>query len=323
MLKHFTLSIAALSTAAVAQSTATYTQFGQGCNGSRESTCITQNDNMPMLVGNPLPNEYAHAVLNSTGNTITVIGFSLYTSANPTATTIPATVQTGIYRDSSGAGATSHTTPDLVAVGNGTITVDANPGWYRTTIYPAIIVAPGEAFWIAADTNDALPPDNSAGAPGPALSHWRRPPFGGGSWSPTGLVNNPVFRIHCMGDTEVPLLSSASTPQLGMPFQVDLQTAPTAVGAFFVLAFDNTMWLGMPTPVDLTFFNMPGCFAYSSNDNAFLSGVNNGQSSYTLNIPMSTNFTGFQFWNQWAVIDPTAGNPAGLIVSNAGEGTIG
>ena len=320
MLKHITLSLAAFSTVAVAQTAATYTQFGQGCNGSRESTCITQNDNMPMLVGTTLPNEYAHAVVNTTGAAVTVLGFSIYTNST---TGAPATVQTAAYRDSSGAGATVHTTPDVLSIADGTVTADVNPGWYRTTLYPAVIVAPGEAFWISADTNDILPPDNSAGTGGPAASHWRRPPFGGTAWAPTGIVNNPTFRIHCMGDTEVPLLSSAATPQLGSAFQVDLSTGASAVGAFFVLGFDNTMWLGMPTPVDLTFFNMPGCFAYSSNDNAFLSAVSAGQGSYTLNIPSSMNFSGFQFWNQWAVIDPSAGNPAGLIVSNAGEGTIG
>ena len=35
------------------------------------------------------------------------------------------------------------------------------------------------------------------GNPAPATIYWRRPALGGGSWSATGIVSNPAYRIIC------------------------------------------------------------------------------------------------------------------------------
>jgi len=310
---------------ASAQTTvATYSQYGQGCNGGRESVCIAQNDQNPSLVGTSLPNEYCHAVVNNTGQTMTVLGFSMYTATVAGTPGVIETVQTGVYRDASGAGATTHTTPDLLAEGLGTIDVDGAAAWYRTTVYPAVIVAPGETFWVGADTNAVLPPDNSTGAPGPAPSYWRRPPFGGTAWAVTGIVNNPAIRVHCMGSTDIPLLTATGTPQLGTTFNIDLSNVPASTpGAFFILAFDDTQWLGMPTPVNLAIVGMPQCYAYTSNDDATFTQAAGGMATFALAIPNSVALDGLQFYNQWAVVDPSVGNLQGLSVSNAGAGVLG
>lgn len=72
MRPHTTLFPLALALASVApcQTPATFTYFGEGCNGGTVGNCLSLNDTNPTMTVASLPNEYAYPVVNTTGQAI-------------------------------------------------------------------------------------------------------------------------------------------------------------------------------------------------------------------------------------------------------------
>jgi hypothetical protein len=49
---------------------------------------------------------------------------------------------------------------------------------------------------------------------------------------------------------------------------------------------------------------------------------NNGTAYWSLSLPNLPGLSGMHFYNQALSLDPLAGNPAGAVLSNAGDGTV-
>jgi hypothetical protein len=83
------------------------------------------------------------------------------------------------------------------------------------------------------------------------------------------------------------------------------------------------VWNSLPLPQPLNVFGMPGCTGYVSVDSGVVVLGSGGSATWSLGIPNNPAFTGIQFYNQAISIDPAAGNPAGAVVSNAGQARVG
>lgn len=315
--------LTALAGGAAAQATAGYSLAGIGCNGSPTSTCLTQNATNPTLTVSSVPNEYAYPVRNTTGAPIQVLGFDIFTVTNGTIAS--ATVNTGLLRDNSGAGATVHTQPAPTTESNGRITVTNTQGWYSTTLYPPVTIAAGEAFWIMADAySQVAPPQHTTGGVAGPASPWYRRPANGNVWTVSVSVRNPIFRILCAtGSPAVPAMTATGLPRLGQTLTLGLSGGQPNLPGFVVSALSNSSWLGFPTPVDLGLFGAPNCFNYTSTDLSTLILLSaQGTGSLGLAVPNSPALGGVQFFNQGAVLAPGV-NALGILTTNAGAGVIG
>jgi len=130
--------------------------------------------------------------------------------------------------------------------------------------------------------------------------------------------------VGCAGSAGVPLLAPAagSLPQSGTTFTLELTNLPPGGGlCYFALGFSDVAWNGLPLPLALQGFGLPGCTLYQSlEDGAFVSHAG-GTAQWALAIP--TGFDGLAFFNQAVSFDAAAGNPAGAAVSNGGRGVVG
>jgi hypothetical protein len=75
--------------------------------------------------------------------------------------------------------------------------------------------------------------------------------------------------------------------------------------------------------LDLTPFGATDCTLLASAETVRFSPPNAaGSATQSLAIPNDGSLAGAQFCDQWWVLDPV-GNPAGIVLSNAGRGIIG
>ncbi|MCB9885388.1 MAG: hypothetical protein H6838_07840 [Planctomycetes bacterium] len=313
-----------LTVPAFAQTVASYTLYGEGCNGAASNNCLSLNDVNPVFTLASLPNEYAYPVINTTGIPIQIVGFEIYTQTNTSQTE---TVNTGLLYDNSGPTATVHTSPAATNVANGTITVDASPNWYSTSVYPPITIPAGGAFWFHVDAySKVAPPQHSTtgGVPGPTNNYYRRP-SNNMVWTNSVSVARQIFRIHCKPATPtVPSLAATGAPQLGTNFSLQVSGGTPNLPAFVIYAFDNTQWLTLPTPVDLALFGAPNCFNQTSNDfvSLLLLDAAGQGTTLPLAIPSAPAFNGLTWYNQAAALTPGV-NAIDLLVTNAGTAVVG
>lgn len=320
-----TLKIAStlLLLASATAQTASYTLFAEGCNGAAATNCLSLNDVNPVMTVASLPNEYAYPVVNTTGLPIQITGFEIFTTTN---TGLTETGKTGLIFDLSGPTATVHTRPDPTNAANGTITVSPVQGWYSTSVYPPITIQPGVAFWFHVDAYSKIAPPQHAvtgGVAGP-VANWYRRPSNNMTWTSSVSVARQIFRIHCLPATPVvPALTATGLPQFGQNFTLQLSGGQPWLPGFLVHAFDRTQWLSMPTPVDLSLFGAPTCFAQTSADVASLILLDaNGLGTSSMTVPTDPSFGGFTWHNQGAVLVPGA-NALDMLMTNAGTAVIG
>ena len=89
-----------------------------------------------------------------------------------------------------------------------------------------------------------------------------------------------------------------------------------------ILGFSRSRWGAHSLPLDLGAAGMPGCRLFI-NIAALHPLLNNiGRAPWTLSIPNSANLMGGKFYQQALVLDPPA-NALGVVMTNAGEGTVG
>jgi hypothetical protein len=321
----FPVSCLVLAAAATAQVPASYVLYGTGCNGSAPATCLAQNDQNPSMTVSSLPNEYGYPVINTTGGPIQVVGFEVYTVTNGTIPT--ATLNTGIFRDNSGAGATVHTQPSPVREALGSITALNTRAWYPTTVYPPVWIAAGEAFWLGVDAYSQIaPPQHVAGGvAGPASIWYRRPTLNNYAWTVSVSVVRPIFRVHCVpASPTVPALVNTGRPVLGQSFDLRISGGEAFGLSILIWGFNNVSWLGFPIPVDLGPFGAPTCLNYTSTE--FLDWIlldPAGSVLRTVQVPSDLGLLGVPFFNQAAVLRPPGHNALNLHVSNAGAGVLG
>lgn len=300
---------------------ASYTLFGEGCNGSPVTNAVTQNDQNMTLTVRSLPNEYAYAARNTTAQPIQIVGFEIYSVSN---TAQNETGNTWILLDNSGPGATTFTTPASTPSAFGSITVTPTQGWYSTPISPPITIAPNEVFWVGAESYSRLaPPDNANGTAGPASSYYRRP-SNGMVWTPSVTVAHPAFRVHCVSATPpAPALNPVSPPVLGQTLSLQIGNGTPSLPAFLMFGISDQSWATLPLPLDLAVFGAPNCWLFTSADTMLLVMLD-GSGSHTFAAPLPNNagLMGFTFFNQVAALVPGA-NALSMLTSNAGRGVIG
>lgn len=142
----------------------------------------------------------------------------------------------------------------------------------------------------------------------------------GGPWEygPTRSAQATAFGSGCAGSQGTPQLRSDHGPWLGETWELGLAAQASPGPAFGCIGFDDQQWNGMPLPLDLRPFGMPGCNALIDIARADpLSGP-----SWVLAIPPLSSLLGCSVFAQALVIDPSA-NAAGAVVSNGVVGLVG
>lgn len=129
------------------------------------------------------------------------------------------------------------------------------------------------------------------------------------------------FGNGCAGALGVPSTSLLSEPRLGTTFQVQFGNLANNA-AFAIWGWSRTVSALGPLPIDLSQFQMPGCWARVSTDvNVLLLGTNN-TATLSLALPNWPSLLGSQFYMQALSLDPAA-NALGAAMSDAGAGVMG
>ncbi len=119
--------------------------------------------------------------------------------------------------------------------------------------------------------------------------------------------------VGCPGSNGTPNHTLGGTAQVGTTLSFDLANGVPSGVALLIAGYTATA----PFPLDLSFLNMPGCFAYT--DLWFSAGVTldpAGGGSFAFAVPL--NAVGFQFFSQYACFDPGV-NSFGFTTSNYGR----
>ena len=125
-----------------------------------------------------------------------------------------------------------------------------------------------------------------------------------------------TFAEGCRGSLPPSRLIPHDTPQIGKTMPVLLDRLPIDA-AVLVMG-----WSALP-PVSLDGIGMPDCRANVAPDTTVLLAGNNGSALWELSIPEQVSLLGTRFYNQAIVLDPSAGNVLGAVMSAAAEGVVG
>lgn len=132
------------------------------------------------------------------------------------------------------------------------------------------------------------------------------------------------FGVGCAGTAGAPNLTAGAMPVLGAAFPVVLDSLPVSswnVG-WGMAGFGRKTWAGNPLPFDLQSLGMPGCMLAIDPLAATLVDNLGGHATWSVPIPYQLELAGAVFYVQGMVLDPGV-NPAGAVISNAGEVRVG
>lgn len=135
--------------------------------------------------------------------------------------------------------------------------------------------------------------------------------------TPTGRNQNYGLVMALRGPLAgaTPLLSGTGVPTIGASFQINLSNARPSAPAILWMGYSQT---SAPVP------QAPGCTLLASLDVFPLVSATTSASG-TANTSMffsnSPGLIGFQFYQQWTILDPV--NPLSLVFSNGGAGRVG
>ncbi len=161
--------------------------------------------------------------------------------------------------------------------------------------------------------------------------------FGGWDGKPNGVYDEswahaPVnqgrydsYSLACRGAAarDPVLVAEAGDPYTGHVFGVRLSDALPGAGALLVIGASRTSWSGIPLPLDLTWFGMPGCkLAVSYDWGVNASADAGGVAQWSFGVPTDPGLIGVRFYNQAFAVDPSA-HARPFVLSNACEGLIG
>jgi len=287
---------------------AAFATFGQGCEGSLPvppGPCAQLNGSGGSLANNTRVYEYGYTVPSI--GTAQVLSFDIFMRSTGGTVTAPA----HIY-------AQSGSLPAATPLASTTIAIGATAGFYTATFAAPVNVT--GTFYVSVDSSaqNIVLSQLTAGSNGSAC--WRTPVTG--SWSQSGLITRPAWRIQCAGGSlfATPALANAGLPILGGSYAVTLDDAISATLAILITGLSETSYLGTPLPYALP--NAPGCSILVSHDSS-RSAVTNaqGQASLSFAIPNASVLVGVALRHQWALLDPA--NALGVVVSNAGRATVG
>ena len=123
------------------------------------------------------------------------------------------------------------------------------------------------------------------------------------------------FGNACAGSQGIPAFVVGGTPGLGqtVTFTVANTAAPAAT---LFLGFSDTIWNGIPIPLDLALINVPGCFVNVSLDIPIFSGP---PIPVPIPIPVDPTIVGVPTFYQWHLY----GDPSGkLVVTTRGAKVV-
>lgn len=122
----------------------------------------------------------------------------------------------------------------------------------------------------------------------------------------------------------VPSITTTSPPTIGGTFAMNLDAGLAAPAATVMIAgLSKSVYNGLPLPLDLGLLGAPGCDLRTSVDVTSVVIANPGAPNpWSLPIPNQANLACVTFYNQLAVLDPTANN-FGFVLSNAIAAQIG
>ena len=132
------------------------------------------------------------------------------------------------------------------------------------------------------------------------------------------------FGTGCAGSAGTPSIQAApfERPWVGQTFFADIRNVPAGNATAALLGASNTLWQGIPLPVDLGVIGMPGCLLWTSDELVIPLPNPTGTPTLTLHMPPIGALVGLAFHNQVLVVDPGA-NPLGVVASNGATGIVG
>lgn len=118
---------------------------------------------------------------------------------------------------------------------------------------------------------------------------------------------------------QTPVIGIGVGARLGRTMTINLSKAnPNLVAATLSLGFSNQQWNGVPLPIDLGQYGMPGChWLIAAAITLWLptAGLNGTRhhASYPLPIPPDIQLLGLDLYSQWLVIEPTTNGLSGSV----------
>jgi PKD repeat protein len=121
----------------------------------------------------------------------------------------------------------------------------------------------------------------------------------------------------------VPSVSVTTMPQLGGNIGLDVDSGlATPAAVLMVIGLSNTIYNGLPLPLDLAILGAPGCELATSVDATDLLIAAPGPNPWAFAIPNNPALMCFEFFQQAAVLDLPA-NAFGFVLSNATAAVVG
>ncbi|MBL8753685.1 MAG: PKD domain-containing protein [Planctomycetes bacterium] len=142
-----------------------------------------------------------------------------------------------------------------------------------------------------------------------------------GSHNVTGLAGHGFFAQGCAGTAGTSHQTYITRPQLGGTLSIACNNLPFALGVM-VVGTSNTISGFGPLPVDLGFIGAPGCPLHVSLDGTDTVVGAGTTATWNFPIPNVPALNGLLFYNQLAVLDPTA-NAFGLVMGDAAGWVLG
>jgi len=149
---------------------------------------------------------------------------------------------------------------------------------------------------------------------------------GGSTWS-WAVPNPALYSYHgagCPGSLGEPQLAATdpwTLPWLGRSLQFTVDHAPLDLAAV-ATGLQDTSFLSLPLPLDLSPYGAPGCSWRVSADATVVLGGSGGEVHGSLPIPLNGAFLGMRLFQQAMVFD-SGWNALGVVASNSRVMTIG
>jgi hypothetical protein len=131
-----------------------------------------------------------------------------------------------------------------------------------------------------------------------------------------------TFGAGCPGSVGVTRLEAITPPRLGQTMTVRMQPLPQSV-AMLLAGLSNVTAAAGPLPLDLSPFGLTNCRLRVRPDVSVVVIGAGGSASFALAVPTSPSLAGLILHQQALVLDPAAGNPAGLVMSDAATAVVG
>ncbi|HEB52304.1 MAG TPA: hypothetical protein ENI87_03505 [bacterium] len=143
------------------------------------------------------------------------------------------------------------------------------------------------------------------------------------SYGPVQPATASEFGIGCFVTAGVRTVPK-NLPYTSRPFHQEIVDAsPAAAIGLMVFGVSDTLWNGVPLPLDLTSIGAPTCSLLVSLDVALTVNLTGGAGTLTWNLPNTPSAAGAQFFTQGVVLDPTSPLSFPIDLTPAWRFTIG